>query len=348
MPFSPVAFALLRRLADGELHSGEELAAGIGLTRSRVSQLLKQAEHAGFVLQRVPARGYRLIDPVPFLERGAILGALGARAPGLTVEVVDSIDSTNSELLRRTPGRSVHRPGRNVHRPGRNVHRPGRNVHRHLLAAECQIAGRGRRGRSWIAVAGGSLTFSVGWRFDQGVGLLSALPLAIGVSIVRALESAGLRGVELKWPNDLVHDGRKLGGILIEVAGDALGPSVVAIGVGINVRLPRSVARGIAQPITDLASIAPVSDRNSLIADIAAEMIPALDRYESEGFGAFRAEWQRRHALRDAAVAILLPDGATVHGVVAGIDELGALLLECDGRRRRFVSGEVSVRRVHR
>ncbi len=327
MPCSPEAFALLRRLADGELHSGEKLAAGIGLTRARVSQLLKQAEHAGFALERVRGRGYRLIDAVPFLDRDAILGALGARAPGLTIEVVDSIDSTNSELLRRTPGRDVHR---------------------HLLAAEWQSAGRGRRGRPWTAVAGGSLTFSVGWRFEQGVGSLSALPLVIGVAIVRALDSARLRGVELKWPNDLVHDERKLGGILIELAGDALGPSVVAIGVGINVQLPQSVLRAIAQPVTDLASIAPVPDRNSLIADIAAEMTAVLDRYASEGFGAFRAEWLRRHALRNLAVEILLPDGGAVHGVVAGVDDLGALLLKCDGRRRRFVSGEVSVRRAHR
>jgi BirA family transcriptional regulator, biotin operon repressor / biotin---[acetyl-CoA-carboxylase] ligase len=327
MPCSPEAFALLRRLADGELHSGAKLAAGIGLTRARVSQLLEQAEDAGFALERVRGRGYRLIDAVPFLDRNAILGALRARAPGLTIEVVDSIDSTNSELLRRTPGRDVHR---------------------YLLAAEWQSAGRGRRGRPWIAVAGGSLTFSLGWRFEQGVGLLSALPLAIGVAIVRALESAGLRGVELKWPNDLVHDERKLGGILIELAGDALGPSVVAIGVGINVQVPQSVLRTIAQPVTDLASIAPVPDRNSLIADIAAEMTTVLDRYASEGFGAFRAEWLRRHALRNLAVEILLPDGGAVRGVVAGVDELGALLLECDGRRRRFVSGEVSVRRAHR
>ena len=154
--------------------------------------------------------------------------------------------------------------------------------------------------------------------------------------------------MELKWPNDLVHDGRKLGGILIELAGDALGPSVVAIGVGINVRLPQSAASVIAQPVTDLASIAPVADRNRVLADVAAEMSAVLDRYASEGFVAFRAEWHRRHALRDQAVDVLMPGGGAAHGIVAGVDERGALLLECDGRRQRFVSGEVSLRRAQR
>jgi BirA family transcriptional regulator, biotin operon repressor / biotin---[acetyl-CoA-carboxylase] ligase len=327
MPFSSVVFALLRRLADGQLHSGEQLAVDIGLTRSRVSQLLKQAQHAGFALERVRGRGYRLIDAVPFLDRSAILGALGARAPGLIVEVVDSIDSTNSELLRRTPARDVHR---------------------HLLAAEWQSAGRGRRGRQWTAVAGGSLTFSLGWRFEQGVGYLSALPLAVGVAIARALEAAGMHGVGLKWPNDLVHGGRKLGGILVELAGDALGPSVVAIGVGINVRMPQAARSGIAQPVADLASIAPVPDRNRLLADIAAEMTEVLNRYAIEGFHSFRAEWLRRHALRNQTVDVMLPSGDMVHGIAAGVDPRGALLVECKGGRRRFVSAEVSLRRAQR
>jgi BirA family transcriptional regulator, biotin operon repressor / biotin---[acetyl-CoA-carboxylase] ligase len=327
MPFSPAAFALLRRLADGRLHSGERLAAHSGLSRTRVSQLLKQAEDAGLALERMRGRGYRLIDAAPFLDRDAILDALDGRAPLLAVEVVDSVDSTNSELLRRTAQR---------------------NVHRHLLAAEWQSAGRGRRGRQWVAVPAGSLTFSLGWRFEQGVGFVSALPLAVGVAVARALEAAGMRGIELKWPNDLVHNERKLGGILIELAGDALGPSVVAIGVGINVRLPQSVREGIAQPVTDLSSIAPTPDRNRVLAHIAAEMDAVLDRYASEGFAAFRAEWQRRHALREQAVDILLPGGGLAHGIAAGVDERGALLLECDGRSQRFVSGEVSVRRAQR
>ena len=321
----PLAFTLLRRLSDGEVHSGETLAATIGMTRSRVSQLLGQAEEAGLSLERVRGRGYRLLEATPFLDRAAIVRELGARGPKLTVEIADAIDSTNSELLRRVP-----------------------RVHRHLLAAEWQTAGRGRRGRAWTAVVGGSLTFSLGWRFEQGAGYLSGLSLAVGVAIARALEACGCAGVELKWPNDLVHRGSKLGGILIELSGDALGPSVVVIGVGLNVRLAQTARREIAQPVTDCAAIAGAIDRNVLLARVAGELVLSLERYERDGFDAFRAEWQRRHALQRQPVDVSLPDGSVVPGTVVGVDADGALVLDRDGRRLRFITGEVSLRRAKR
>src|SRR5207245_9958148 len=107
--------------------------------------------------------------------------------------IVDQLDSTSSELLRRASRRDIHGA---------------------MLAAEWQTAGRGRRGRVWTAVAGGSLTFSLGWRFEQGAGFLAGLSLAVGVAVIRALEAAGFDGIALKWPNDLVHRHCKLGGIL--------------------------------------------------------------------------------------------------------------------------------------
>ena len=125
-----------------------------------------------------------------------------------------------------------------------------------MLAAEWQTAGRGRRGKAWTAVAGGSLTFSLGWRYEQGAGFLAGLSLAVGVAVVKALEAEGLAGVELKWPNDLVHRHLKVGGILVELNGDALGPSTVVVGVGLNVRLPAEVRRNIEQPVSDLTTVA--------------------------------------------------------------------------------------------
>jgi BirA family transcriptional regulator, biotin operon repressor / biotin---[acetyl-CoA-carboxylase] ligase len=326
-PILPLAFTLLRRLSDGEIHSGEALAAGIGMTRARVSQLLKQAEATGLALERLHGRGYRLIDATPFLERTAIVGALDAYAAKLAIEVVDSVDSTNSELLRRATGADIHRQ---------------------LLAAEWQTAGRGRRGRGWTAIAGGSLTFSLGWRFEQGAAHLAGLSLAVGVAIARALEASGYDAIELKWPNDLVHRQRKLGGILIELSGDALGPSLAVIGVGLNVRLPAPARHDIAPPVTDLAAIGGVGDRNALLARILAQLVSMLERYAREGFAAFRAEWQRRHALQDQTVQVHLPDGGIARGRVAGVDADGALLLERNGRRLRFVTGDVSVRRPRR
>jgi BirA family biotin operon repressor/biotin-[acetyl-CoA-carboxylase] ligase len=323
---SPLGFALLRRLADGELHSGETLAAATGVTRARVSQILRASEAAGFTLERVRGVGYRLVDPVPFLDRGAIVAALGPTASRLKIEVADSVDSTSSELLRRAARQAVDRQ---------------------VLVAEWQTAGRGRRGRAWSAVAGGSLTFSLGWRFEQGAGFLAGLSLAVGVALCRALDAAGFKDIQLKWPNDLVHRHCKIGGILIEISGDALGPALAIIGVGLNVRLPTAARRDIAQPVTDLAAIDKdrALDRNRLLAFILAELVALLERYAHDGFAPFVGEWQRRHALQKKPVRVLLPDGSVAAGDVVGVDASGALVLDQRGRRVRFVSGEVSLRR---
>ena len=321
---SALGFSLLRRLADGELHSGEALAQANGVSRARVSQVLKDAGARGLKLERTRGQGYRLRDAVPFLTRESIVRALGARG-GLAIEVVDVIDSTNSELLRRAAASDVHRQ---------------------VLAAEYQTAGRGRRGRAWTSVVGGSLTFSLGWRFEQGAGYLTALPLAVGLAVVAALEAESFRGIELKWPNDVVARGRKLGGILVEVSGDALGPSLAVIGIGLNVRLPALVQNEIERGAIDLAQASsgtPI-DRNTLLARILSKSTDVLEAYADAGFAPLRAAWQRRHAFHRKAVQVLLPDGGKVRGDVTGVDADGALVLASGGRRLRFVNGEVSLR----
>ena len=359
---TPLGFSLLRQLSDGAFHSGEDLAAKVGLTRARVSQLLRQAETAGLSLERVRGRGYRLVAAPDFLDAAQVRSALveygvtlasnglsplrpqldddigltGVEtvseivpSPPIHLEIVDQLDSTSSELLRRAPRRDIHGAA---------------------LAAEWQTAGRGRRGRTWTAVAGGSLTFSLGWRFEQGAGFLAGLSLAAGVGVIHALEKEGLAGVNLKWPNDLIYRHLKVGGILVELNGDALGPSTVVVGVGLNVRLPRELRRDIAQPVTDLTSVAgrgaPAIDRNRLLARLVAELAATLTQYAKEGFAPFAAEWQHRHAYQGKPVRLLLPDGAAVLGKVAGVDASGALVLADGPRRARFLTGEISLRRA--
>lgn len=331
---TPLGFSLLRQLADGAVHSGEELAAKVGLTRARVSQVLKEAEAAGVALERIKGRGYKLLEAPNFLDRKAVMARLTTldaerrRTSPVSVEVVDQLDSTSSELMRR-----LHL----------------REIHGIAVAAEWQTAGRGRRGRTWTAIVGGGLTFSLGWRFEQGAGFLAGLSLAVGVAVAWALEAEGFTGIALKWPNDLIHRHLKFGGILIELNGDALGPSTAVIGIGLNVRLPAAARKDIAQPVTDLTSVAgkkaPPIDRNRLLARLLAELADVLERYAKEGFAPFAVEWQHRHAYQGKPVRLLLPDGATVSGKVAGVDASGALVLADGPRRARFLSGEITLRR---
>jgi BirA family biotin operon repressor/biotin-[acetyl-CoA-carboxylase] ligase len=219
-----------------------------------------------------------------------------------------------------------------------------------VLAAETQTAGRGRRGRAWTAIAGGSITFSLGWRFEQGAGHLSGLTLAVGLAVARSLEAQGFAGIELKWPNDLVHRGAKLGGVLVELTGDALGPSLAIIGVGINALLPAAARRGLDQPVTDLASVARRRsiDRNPLLARVLAELAEVLEEFSTKGFAPLRGDWQRRHALQRKPVEVLLPDGGSARGEVVGVDAEGALVVDNSGQRLRFLSGEVSLVRDDR
>ena len=271
----------------------------------------------------VPKKSRRAAMPV--LDRAAIERALNGTR--LTVEVADAIDSTSSELLRRAASMDIHK---------------------HLLVAELQSAGRGRRGRSWLALAGGSLSFSIGWRFEQPAARLGGLPLAVGVALARALDAAGFVGIELKWPNDLVHRWRKLGGILIEVSGDSLGPTLAVVGVGLNVRISAARRRQIGVPVTDLASISQATevDRNAVLACMAAELAALLERYANEGFAAFRSGWRARDALRNRRVEVLVPDGGAITGVALGVDADGALIVRRGDQKLRFFNAEVSVRRA--
>jgi BirA family biotin operon repressor/biotin-[acetyl-CoA-carboxylase] ligase len=261
--------------------------------------------------------------PWRHLDRGAIAAAMG-RGTKLTVEVIEVIDSTNTELSRRAARQEIHR---------------------HVLAAECQTAGRGRRGRTWTAIPGGSLTFSLGWRFERGAGGLSGMTLAVGLAVARALGASGYANIGLQWPNDIVHERAKLGGILVELSGEASGPATAIVGVGLNVRLPAASRRGIEQVVTDLASVTARRsiDRNRLLARILRELAATLEAFATEGFAPMRAAWQRRHTLQRRPVHIKLPDGGSARGAVVGVDADGALVLASGGRRLRFSSGEVSL-----
>jgi len=261
-------------------------------------------------------------------DRLDVLAAERGLIEPVQVEIVDQVDSTSSELMRRSQRRDIHATA---------------------LASEWQTACRGRRGRTWTAVVGGSLTFSIGWTFEQGAGFLAGLSLAVGVAVLRALEAEGFSGVALKWPNDIIHRHLKLGGILIELNGDALGPSTTVIGIGLNVRLPESIRKDITAPVTDLAKVMGKKgevDRNLLLARLLTELAAVLDQYAHDGFAPFAAEWQHRHAYQGKPVRLLLPDGAVVHGKVAGVDASGALVLADGPRRARFLSGEISLRRA--
>ena len=215
-----------------------------------------------------------------------------------------------------------------------------------VIVTDRQLAGRGSRGRRWIASPDASLTFSLLWRFSGGMERLAGLSLAAGVAVVRALSAVGAGGVTLKWPNDILFDDAKLGGILVELqsSGDS---SLAVIGIGINLQLPPAAPAGeiYALPPASLEQVLqPPPERHRLLAQLLIELAAVLDLFADEGFAALRSQWMAAHAWQDRAVD-LLRDGRIVSaGLCRGADFDGALLVESDGLVRRCLSGDVSLR----
>lgn len=320
---------LLRMLADGSLRSGEDLAAALAVSRAAVWKRLQQLEEWGIACEALPGRGYRLESPIDLLDVAAIRAALPAEAAGRlrNLEVHESLESTSDRLLAvddLPPGRFD------------------------ACLAEFQSAGRGRRGRRWIAPFASGLCLSLNWNYRDAPATLGALSLAAGVAALRALLRLGVQGLALKWPNDIVRDDRKLGGILIDLRSEAAGPAYVVVGIGVNVRLPASTRDRLAAEgvdALDLAALGTPPSRNALAAALIAELSAALDEFGARGMSAFSAEWRASDALAGRAVAVR-HGGQTLAGRACGVDDDGALLLEIDGVLRRIVSGEVSVRPV--
>ncbi|SFO18210.1 BirA family transcriptional regulator, biotin operon repressor / biotin-[acetyl-CoA-carboxylase] ligase [Nitrosospira briensis] len=325
-----LAFSILRLLSANEFLSGATIARALGVSRASVSTALRDLDQVGLTVHKVHGRGYRLLEPVQWLERDLILKHMGADAKNFNLEVLDTIDSTNSFLMKEAVN---------------EVHSAGTGIR--AVAVELQTGGRGRRGRQWHSGLGDSLAFSLLWRFQQSAGFLSGLSLAAGVAIIRALESAGIEGAVLKWPNDVMFNFCKLAGILIELHGDMLGPTVAVVGVGMNLKLSPSIQGRIDQGATDVFSIiGKMPDRNKLLAELLINLASALKEFEQKGFAPFKGEWSDHHVCASKAVTLRLPDGSGRQGTVAGVGDDGSLLLRTSTGVRSYSGGEITLCRM--
>lgn len=323
--------ALLQRLIAGPA-SGDALAAAAGQTRAAVWKRIEALREAGVAIEAKPGRGYALSQPLDLLDSERIVAALSApaRARLDSLDVAWSIDSTNSELLRRaTPARGAA-----------------------VLLAERQTGGRGRRGRVWASPLAAHLYLSVARTFGGGLARLGGLSLVAGIAAAEALHALGFDAVRLKWPNDLValdRDGlRKLGGLLVEGGGEYAGPARAVIGLGLNVRMPAAAAAQIDQPWCDLAILAGAQPppRDRVTAALLDALLPALDEFDAQGLAPFLDRYAAFDALAGQAVGVLGHD-AEHRGTALGLADDGALRVRLDdGSERRFHAGEVSVRRA--
>jgi BirA family transcriptional regulator, biotin operon repressor / biotin---[acetyl-CoA-carboxylase] ligase len=321
--------ALLRALAPGRPVSGEALGRELGVSRAAVWKAVRRLAALGLEIEATPGRGYRLPQALSLLDAGRIRAELPAEVYGRIgrLEVLPETDSTNTRVL------ASDRP-------------VGELV---VCVAEFQSAGRGRRGRTWTSPPGGGICLSVGGRLPAAPSDYASLPTAVGVACAEALEMLGAPGIGLKWPNDLLLDGGKLGGILIELRGESQGPATVAVGIGLNVRLGAAARAAIVSggglAPADLAGAPGATvERNTLTAALVAAIVACLDRAPAGLEATVLSGWRQRDFLMGRTVRVE-DAGPGRLGIARGLDRSGALLLEgADGSRQRITAGEVTLR----
>jgi BirA family biotin operon repressor/biotin-[acetyl-CoA-carboxylase] ligase len=243
------------------------------------------------------------------------------KIPGVEVRRVARCGSTNSVLLQETS--------------------PARPV---LLVAGEQTAGRGRRGRRWHSAPGAGVAFSLARRIRRPVRELAALSLVAGVAAARALRALGVTQAALKWPNDLVAGGAKLGGILVETRAGSR-ETLAVFGIGINLRGADELTRRLRRPVASLDQFIVPRDEE-IIAGIVNSLMACIDAFEAEGFEAAKGEWESMHAHAGQRLRVRLADGRSVTGIAAGLAEDGALSLRTRAGMRTIRSGRVVSARV--
>lgn len=324
----PLEAQVFAALSDGRFHSGEALAKSLRVSRSAIWKAAGLLKERGATLHAVRNRGYRLPDAGEPLDAAKIRAHLPREVLPQVASLTAawSIGSTNTALLERpNPSSGLSE----------------------VLLAEYQSAGRGRRGRAWLAPPGGAICLSLSWTFREVPQDLGALGLVIGVCARRALRELGVREAALKWPNDLLVGEKKVGGVLIDLRAESAGPACVVIGIGVNLALGAGLLKTIASTgiaATDLRSAGlKGASRNEVAAALIGACLKGLQEFERAGLKPLIEEWREADALNGRAVEVRAGEGHT-KGIARGVDLHGSLLVETPQGVKRFISGDVTLR----
>lgn len=305
---------LIEILADGNFHSGEELASDFGITRAGINKYIKVLREWGIELSSIQGKGYSLKIPMDLFNKSKIDQYYQAES---RVEILPIIDSTNQYMLDKIPD---------------------------LKSGDCCIAefqskARGRRGRQWFSPFGTNLYFSMYWRLEQGIAAAMGLSLVVGIVVTQTLRELSGQDIKVKWPNDLYLNDQKLAGILVELAGKTGDCAHVVIGIGVNLNMTNPDTNIVNQKWANLGNI----NRNLLVAKIAKTLRENLEKFEKNGLAFFIDDWNHLDNFIHRPVKLLIGD-EVIRGIAKGINDQGALLLEQDGKIEAYIGGEISLR----
>ncbi len=314
--------ALIKLLADGQFHSGQSIADELGISRTGVWKMIDKLKQWQIAIFSVRGKGYKIDKGLVLLDQAKINAALKGKTQFFhRVVSLPSIDSTSSYVARewhKSPGKAL------------------------VCVAEHQAKGRGRKGRKWISPFASNLYFSLGINLPFGLNALGGLSLTIGICLAKVLNPYTSAAVKLKWPNDLLIEGKKLAGILVEASGDNIDQSFINIGIGLNWQMSKTQAVG--QDWCNLKDyMAHKVDRNELLVKILLAFDACLQDYCANGFTSFSEKWRDYSAFIDQTIVIETRQGKIL-GKEIGINDKGAIRVATDEGEKLFYSGEVSLR----
>ncbi|MCK5818723.1 MAG: bifunctional biotin--[acetyl-CoA-carboxylase] ligase/biotin operon repressor BirA [Psychromonas sp.] len=309
---------LLTLLCDRKFHSKGKICKLLNVSAVCVNDHIKELQKIGVDLYTEQGRGYQFAHTTLWLDEEKIKAVSGAK----NISVLLIVDSTNQWLLDKIPNLE----------------------NGHTCIAEFQLAGRGRLGKKWISPFASHIYFSYYQAFNCSIEKLAGLSLLVGIATVNALEKSGIKGISLKWPNDIYYQNKKLAGILIELSASSKNICYTVIGIGLNVKMPASQGKQIDQSWTDLNTISHLDiDRNQLVAFLMTELACLLKDFEITGLRPYIDRWFKLDCFLGKQVNVIIADKIT-SGIYRGINTSGSLLIEQHGKTIIFTGGEVSLR----
>lgn len=312
---------LTQLLQDGSYHDGSSLGAALKLTRSAVWKQIKKLQNYGINIQSLKSKGYVLNEPLALMNKKEIAKYLSAKLT-MPMEIFEFIHSTN-DYLKPFFASLVPR----------------------ICIAEMQTQGRGRLQRNWYSPFAQNLYFSYLHTLQKDISELAGLSLVACLSVIKTLQTLSNATIEAKWPNDILYQGEKLAGILIEVQAETNGSCHVIIGIGINVNMLEAKTKIINKSWTSLRKMTNAYiNRNKLCATLIEFLLADLARFEKEGLKNFISAWNAKDCLHQTMVSLQSMNAKEVVGIAMGVDHKGRLLLQLlDGSIHAFSAGEVSV-----
>ncbi|MBM3468312.1 MAG: biotin--[acetyl-CoA-carboxylase] ligase [Alphaproteobacteria bacterium] len=300
---SSTTLKVLDILNDCKMHTGTDIASNLGISRTAVWKIIQHSKKYDVHI-RSHHQGYQLTTPLFLFDKKKITNLL--KAQKVSLEILENISSTTDYLKKKKPLKDFN-----------------------FCLAEHQSKGRGRLGRTWFSPFGRNIYCSFSYTFNKDASQLSGLSLVLGLAIIKALESLNpdLK-LHLKWPNDIYYNNEKMGGILIDLLGEANGNCTAIMSVGLNINMKDLKDKCIDQPWTSLEhALKEKLDRNIIVARLIQSFQRDLDSFQKNGFESFLKEWKKYDLLAQKKISIVMGTHSQ-SGTAQGINEKGYLLLK--------------------